>query len=74
MSINLVLDPNSTNNALTSTTEWIKSYIDKGNFVGGILLTSQKAFDTVNLDILCEKLMYYAFRGNGQLLIKSFFK
>ena len=33
----------STNHALISTTEWIKSYIDKGNFVGGIVkLTSKR--------------------------------
>ena len=62
----------STNHALISTTEWIKSYIDKGNFVGGIFIDLQKAFDTVNHDILCEKLMLYGFRGNSYLLIKSF--
>ena len=61
-----------TNHALISTTEWIKSYIDKGNFVGGIFIDLQKAFDTVNHDILCEKLMFYGFRGNSYLLIKSF--
>ena len=62
----------STSHALISTTEWIKSLIDKGNFVGGIFIDLQKAFDTVNHDILCEKLMYYGFRGNSHLLIKSF--
>jgi hypothetical protein len=62
----------STTHALISTTEWIKSCIDKGSFVGGIFIDLQKAFDTVNHDILCEKLLYYGFRGNSQLLIKSF--
>ena len=57
----------STNQALISTTEWIKSYIDKGIFID-----LQKAFNTVNHDIPCERLMYYGFRGNSQLLSKSF--
>ena len=38
----------STNNALISTTKAIKSQIDNGNFMGDL----QKAFDTVNHDIL----------------------
>ena len=62
----------STNHALISTTESIKSQIDQGNYVGGVFIDLQKAFDTVNHDILCEKLAYYGFRGNCQLLIKSF--
>ena len=32
----------STNHALISTTEWIKSYINIGNYVGGILLTFKR--------------------------------
>ena len=32
----------------------------------------QKAFDTVNHEILCDKIYYYGFRGISQLLIKSF--
>ena len=62
----------STNHALIST-EAIKAEIDNGNYVGGVFIDLQKAFDTVNHDILCEKLAFYGFRGNSQLLIKSFF-
>ena len=62
----------STNHALISTTEWIKSYIVKGNYVGGIFIELQKGFDTANHNILFEKLIDYGFRGNSQLLIKSF--
>ena len=62
----------STNHALISTTESIKSQIDKGNYVAGVFIDLQKAFDTVNHDILCEKLAHNGFRGNSQLLIRSF--
>ena len=62
----------STNHTLISTTESIKSQIDQGNYVGGVFIDLQKVFDTVNHDIQCEKLAYYGFRGNCQLLIQSF--
>ena len=62
----------STNHALISLTESIKSHIDAGSYVAGVFIDLQKAFDTVNHDILCEKLTYYGIRGNCQNLIKSF--
>ena len=61
-----------TNHPLISITEAVKSHIDTGNYVGGVFIDLQKAFDTVNHDILYGKLAYYGFRGNCQLLIKSF--
>ena len=61
-----------TSHALISTTESIKSQIDKGNYVTGVFIDHQKALDTVNHDILCEKLAYYGFRGNSQLLIRYY--
>ena len=62
----------STTHALISTIENIKSLIDSGNIVGGVFIDLQKAFDTVNHEILCEKIAYYGFRGKLQQLIRSF--
>ena len=72
MSNNLDLELSTTNHALISTTESIKSQIEKGNYVAGVLLDLQKVFDTVNHEIWCEKRAFYGFRGNSPLLIKSF--
>ena len=46
--------------------------MDSGFHVGGISIDLEKAFDTVNHDLLIEKLYYYGFRGVSQQLIKSF--
>ena len=62
----------SVNHALISTTELIKSQLEDGNYVAGIFIDLEKAFDTVNHVILIQKLSYYGFRGNSQNLIKSF--
>ena len=45
----------STNHAIISITEHIRSLLDKGDYVCGIFVDLEKAFDTVHHDILCEK-------------------
>ena len=62
----------STNHALISMTESIKSFLDNGDFGSGIFIDLEKAFDTVNHQILCNKLNYYGFRGKFNNLLKSF--
>ena len=62
----------STNHALISMTESIKSFLDSGKFVGGIFIDLEKAFDTVNHKILCHKLSYYGFRGKVNQLLTSY--
>ena len=63
----------STEHALINNlTEYIKNLLDSGNIVCGVFIDLEKAFDSVNHEILCQKLIYYDFRGKSQLLIKSF--
>jgi len=62
----------SSNHALINCTESIKKELDNKKVVGGVFIDLKKAFDTVNHQILCNKLTYYGFRGKTNLLIKSF--
>ena len=62
----------STKHALINLTEDIKSYMDRGYITTGVFIDLQKGFDTVNHQILCDKLAYYGFRCKSLNLIKSF--
>ena len=53
----------STTHALIHMTEAIRSALDSGSVTCGIFVDFQKAFDTVNHDILLKKLEHYGFRG-----------
>jgi hypothetical protein len=53
----------STNMALTILMDKITSAIDNGEFVIGVFIDLQKAFDTVNHEILLNKLCKYGIRG-----------
>ena len=62
----------STNHALLSITEHIRELIDSGSYVCGVFADLEKAFDTVNHNILCDKLNYYGLHGNVNRLIQSY--
>ena len=62
----------STIHAIISLTERIKELMDSGHYVCGIFIDLEKAFDTVNHNILCHKLNYYGLRGNINNLIQSY--
>ena len=62
----------STNHALITIIEHIRSALDKNNFTCGVFLDSQKVFDTVNHGILLSKLSYYGVRGIAHDLFKSY--
>ena len=62
----------STNCTLTSLTEKFKKYLDSSHFVAGVFVDLEKAFNTVNHKILCEKLNYYGFRGRSNQLPSSY--
>ena len=59
---------------MISLTERIKYLLDKGNFVAGIFVDLEKAFDTVNHQLLCKKLESYGLRGNVNMLMNSYLK
>ena len=53
-------------------TQEIQETIDKGNIAIGVFVDFQKAFDTVNHNILLEKLHHYGIRGEAHKWISSY--
>ena len=62
----------STVHALISLTENIRKNLDEGNIGCGIFVDLQKAFDTVEHDILLSKLEHYSTCGHANDLFKSY--
>ena len=64
----------STNHALTEITESIRQALDNKKIACGIFVDLQKAFDTVNHDILIAKLEHYGIRGLANQWFASYLK
>ena len=62
----------STDHALVSLAENIRSSLDNNRFGCGIFIDLQKAFDTVNHDILLRKLEHCGIRRSSQTWFKSY--
>ena len=58
--------------ALSVLIDHILSALDKSEFVIGIFLDFKKAFDTVDHEILCNKLYKYGIRGNALQWMKDY--
>ena len=62
----------STNHALIDITETIRQALDNKKFACGIFVDLQKAFDTVNHEILIAKLEHYVIRGSANDWFSSY--
>lgn len=60
---------------LTATCELLKDIydsLDERKFCGALFLDLQKAFDTINHELLLQKLEFYGIRGKANSLLRSY--
>ena len=62
----------STTHALIATTEEIRGTCDIGEYACVVYLDLKKAFDTVNQDILLNKMKHYGIKGTSNNWFRSF--
>ena len=62
----------STIQTLITLTETIRKKIDNGQFSCGVFIDLQKAFDTVDINILLRKLELYGIRGKCNNWFRSY--
>ena len=62
----------STSHILTNILERIREHLDSGGFACGVFVDLQKAFDTVDHEILISKLDHYGIRGSTKAWFKSY--
>ena len=67
-------EKHSINHALIDITETIRQALDNKKFACGVFVDLQKAFDTVNHDILIDKLEHYGIRGTANNCFASYLK
>ena len=65
-------EKHSTNHAILSITQKIQETINNDQLAFGIFIDLQKAFDTVNHQILLNKLDYYGIRGTANKWFQSY--
>ena len=62
----------STSHAILSIIDDIKENLDNKTFTCGVFIDLEKAFDTVNHDILLKKLQHYGIRGSQNSWFQSY--